>query len=156
MSSEIKRLYADEKNAILDLYTAITATEKARRLEGRLELIDGGKRKGMLKSAKGMLLSILEDIFSTIPTEQLLSIQKNLPGLRYSCGIKNAAGTRQNEYGRWLSYDAIDAITTATQDYCMMCNKSIGEQYKCPLAKALDELPITENKNASGCRYSQL
>lgn len=92
---------------------------------------------------------------AAMPEEQRASVQRNINGLKYSLHVVRVnGGNTSKEDGIYLSWHALEAITEATKDRCLMCTKDIQEQRKCPLAKALDETPVKKaDENARGCRY---
>lgn len=147
-----KRLRANERLALLHLCAALQAFTSAEALNGRIASIKGAK--SMVNGAKGMLAKALDEIFDTMPLEQLISFRRNLKGLRYSISVQNVGGKDYKNDGCWLSLDALDALCEAVKDHCLMCTKDTTEQRRCPLAKALDELPcINADEDAHGCRY---
>lgn len=150
---ERKRLHSNERVALMHLFAGMQAMLEAKDgIERRANSIP--KCKGLLASAKGMLGKALDMIMDTMPEDQLRSIRRNLGDLRYWISIKPAAGKNFSEDGMWLSYNALDSICAATKDHCLMCSKSIEEQRKCELQKALDELPCAKaDEEAHGCRY---
>ena len=147
-----KRLRANERLALLHLCAALEAFVAADGLNGRIASIKGVK--AMVNGAKGMLGRALDEIFGTMPVEQLISFKRQLKGLRYSISVQNVGGKNFKDDGFWMSFEALDALCGATKDHCLMCTKDTAEQRKCPLAKALDELPcINADEEANGCRY---
>lgn len=151
-NEERKRLYAEERLALLHLCAALQGFASASALDKRIASIKGAK--SMVNGAKGMLGKVLEEIYDTVPLEQLLSIKRQLKGLRYSISIQNVGGKDYKNDGLYLSLDTLDALLEGVRDHCMMCMKDTTEQRKCALAKALDELPcINADENAKGCRY---
>lgn len=147
-----KRLHANERDALLHLCAALQGFASASALDKRIASIKGVK--SMVNGAKGMLGKAIAEIYDTMPLEQLLSFRRQLKGLRYSISIQNVGGKDYSNDGVWVSLDALDALAAGTRDHYMMCMKNTVEQRKCPLAKALDELPcINADENASGCRY---
>lgn len=147
-----KRLHANERLALLHLCAALQGFASAGALDDRIASIKGAK--SMIKGAKGMLSKVMDEIFDTMPVEQLISFRRNLKGLRYSISVQNVGGKDFKNDGCWLSLDALDALCEGVKDHCLMCTKDIAEQRRCPLAKALDELPcINADEDAHGCRY---
>lgn len=147
-----KRLHANERLALLHLCAALQAFTCADAIEKRAASIKGVK--SMINGAKGMLGKAIDEIFDTMPLEQLLSFRRQLKGLRYSISAQNVGGKDYSNDGVWLSLDALDALCDGTKDHCLMCTKDVTEQRKCALAKAFDEMPcINADENASGCRY---
>lgn len=149
---ERKRLCADERVALMHLFAAMQAILESKGIEKRAAQIP--KVKGLIASAKGMLGSALDKIMDSMPEDQLRSLRRNLGDLRYWLSVTPAAGKNYSEDGLWLSYPTLDELCAATKDHCLMCGKSIEEQRKCKLQKALDELPCSKaDENARGCRY---
>ena len=146
-----KRFNASEQEALLQLAAAITNLQRASPLDRRVSTIPHGKQ--LLGGAKGMAQRVFEGLLETMPTEQLWSLRRNLDSLCVRVGVK-AAHDSPNDYGRYLSFQALEALTGATRDHCMMCQLSTQQQRQCPLAKALDELPCSERDDDSeGCGY---
>lgn len=147
-----KRIHANERLALLHLCAALQGFAEAKALDGRIASIKGVK--AMVNGSKGMLGKALDEIFNSMPLEQLISFRRNLKGLRYSISVQNVGGKDYKNDGCWLSLDALDALCEAVKDHCLMCTKDTAEQRKCPLAKALGELPcINADEDAKGCRY---
>lgn len=152
MIMEQKRLTASERQDLMHMFAAVQAMEELTSINRRLESIPGCKR--LVRSARGMLRKAADEVLGSMPLEQLKSIRRQLPGLRYSIYVKNVNCRNMNEDGLYLSYDALDAIAFAVKDHCITCSKNVEEQRKCKLAKALDELPcVNADENARGCRY---
>ena len=149
---EKKRLTANERKALMHMFAALEGMANLQQLGGRIESIPGCKR--LVNSARGMLGKAIENVMGSIPTEQVISIRRQLPGLRYSIAIVNVTGKDARQDGMWLSWEALEALSEAIKDRCLMCQKDTMEQRMCPLAKALDELPcIKADEDARGCRY---
>lgn len=147
-----KRLNANEQLALMHLCAAVQALAASSALNKRVGKIKGAK--AMLNGAKGMIDKLLDSIFDTMPLEQLISIRRNLNTLTYSVSVKSVGGKDYKTDGRWLSLAALDELCGATRDHCLMCIKTVEEQRRCHLAKALDELPcIHADEDARGCRY---
>ena len=152
MIMEQKRLTASERQGLMHMFAAVQAMEELSPITRRLESIPGCKR--LVRGARGMLRKAADEVLGSMPLEQLKSIRRQLPGLRYSIYVKNVNCRNMNEDGLYLSYDALDALAFAVKDHCITCSKNVEEQRKCKLAKALDELPcVNADENARGCRY---
>lgn len=147
-----KRLTASERTGLMHLFTAVQALSECTTLERRIGSIPGCKR--LVNGSLGMLRKAATEVMGSMPLEQVKSVQRNLPGLRYTISICDVNGKRMNNDGLWLSFDALDALAFAAQDHCLICTKDTLEQRKCPVAKALDELPCANvDENAHGCPY---
>lgn len=147
-----KRLCASERDALLHLCAALQGFASASALDNRIASIKGAKR--LINGAKGMLGKALSGIYDTVPVEQLISFRRQLKGLRYSISVQNVGGKDYSNDGVWVSMEALDTLCAGLKDHCLMCRKDTIQQRKCPLAKALDELPcINADENATGCRY---
>lgn len=149
---EKKRMSASERQGLMNLFTAVQALADCTQLDRRIGEIPGAKR--MVNGARGMLRKATTEVMGTMPLEQVRSIKRNLPGLRFTISIADVNGKRMNDDGLWLSFDALDALAYGVKDHCLMCTKDIEEQRKCPLSKALDELPcVRADMEARGCPY---
>lgn len=147
-----KRLKSNEFTALLHLMTAIEAMETAHALDERIASIP--KCKAMINGAFGGLKKGAKEIMMSMPVEQVKSVQRQLKGLDYHLRIRNVNGVDNRETGYYVTLDSLNRICAATKDHCLVCQKTVEEQRKCKLAKALDELPcIKSDENARGCRY---
>ena len=147
-----KRLNAREQQGLMSLFAAVNAIKDSEDIDSRIEQVKGAK--GMRNSALGLIRKTVEGIMDTMPADQLISFRRNLKTLRYYIAVTKPNGRDYSDDGRWLSYDALDTLCAAAKDHCMMCMKDKQEQRKCPLAKALDELPVrNEDDRTDGCRY---
>ena len=152
MIMEQKRLTASERQGLMHVFAAVQAMEELAPLMRRIDSIPGCKR--LVSSARGMLRKAADEVLGSMPLEQLKSVRRQLPGLRYSIYVKNVNGKNMNEDGLYLSFDALDAIAFALKDHCLTCTKNVEQQRQCKLAKALDEMPcVNADENARGCRY---
>jgi hypothetical protein len=149
---EQKRLTASERQGLMHMFTAVQAMAELDPLKRRIESIPGCKR--LVNGSLGMLRKAATDIMSSMPLEQVKSVKRNLPGLRYTIAITDVNGKRMKDDGLWLSFDALDALAFAVKDHCLTCTKNTEEQRKCQLSKALDELPcVNADTEARGCPY---
>lgn len=149
---EKKRLTASERQGLMHMFTAVQAMAELDPLRRRIDSIPGCKR--MVNGSLGMLRKAATEVMNTMPAEQVMSIKRNLPGLRYTISVQNVNGKNMANDGLWLSFDALDALAFAVKDHCLTCTKNIEEQRKCKLSKALDELPcINADHEARGCAY---
>lgn len=147
-----KRLNAAEQQALFAMFAALNALKDSEDLDGRLTQIKGAKswRNGAL----GMIRKTCEGVMESMPAEQIQSVKRNLKTLRYYIAVAKPGGRSYKDDGRWLSYDALDTLCEAAQERCLVCMKNKQEQRKCPLAKALDELPCAKAyEQSDGCRY---
>lgn len=149
---EQKRLTASERKGLYHMFAALEGMVNSTSLQRRIDSIPGCKR--LVNSAKGMLGKATEQVMESMPLEQVKSVRRQLPGLRYSISIANVSGKEMKQDGMWLSWEALEALTEGVRDHCLMCTCNTEEQRRCKLAKALDELPcIKADENARGCRY---
>ena len=148
-----KRLNASEQQALIAMFAALNALKDSEDLDTRLNQIKGAKswRNGAL----GMIRKTCEAVLDSMPTEQIVSVKRNLQTLRYYIAVVKPGGRTYKDDGRWLSYEALETLCAAAQDgRCLMCQKNKQEQRQCPLAKAFDELPCMKaDERAEGCKY---
>ena len=149
--AEMKRLQGYEQEALLHLYAIITMAHHLEALDKRLKLIPNGTRTlGQLKWASKRLL---EDVMSTVPTEQVAVQKRNLDHLGYRVGICRVDNNPMTDEGRWISNGCIVELVEVFREHCMLCNKSYDEQCKCKLRKAFGEFPVDLPEDARGCPY---
>jgi len=142
---------ADEQYDLKCLLAASSICERIG-LERRFAKVKNGPRNWMY--AKKHIKTLLEGVMDQIPTEQLMSLSKNLDSISFTVGIKKPITQSDKDFGLWLSYDAINALMESAHDTCMMCSKTGKEQQSCPLRKGLDELPVQRiNETKGECPY---
>ena len=154
LTPERKRLSHDEWDAIIGLEAVHSVLESAKTwpaLTDRLKGVKYGARDSkMLTNALGR---IMRDIYNDVPYEQLKSLSNNLKMSELHVGVKTARKHSQQDYGMVLSWDQLNILGSAAIEKCVLCDKNIQEQRKCPLAKILDELPGIKAENTNGCGY---
>lgn len=150
---EKRRLSSSERQSFMELVAARTALKH---LEPCLKWFGSiPKAKWRYRTARTLLAKLYDDAMAAMPEEQRASTQRNVNGLRYSLHVARVnGGNTSKEDGFYMSWQALESITEAVTDHCLMCTKSVQEQRQCPLAKALDEAPVKKaDNNARGCRY---
>lgn len=152
--SEIRRLQGREQESLLELYAVITMAHGLEPLHRRLKTIPNGMRTlGQLRWASRKLL---DDVMTTIPTEQLAAQKRNLEHLGYQIGVFRADGKPAEESGRWISNKCTLELINVFREHCMLCDKDFDGQCKCTLRKAFDEFPVDLPEGTRGCPYYAL
>ena len=153
INGERKRLTSSERQSFMELVVARTALRSLESCAKWFGTIP--KAKWRYGVARTLLTKLYNDCMEAMPEEQRASVQRNINGLKYSLHVVRVnGGNTPSEDGFYLSWKALESITEATRDRCLMCTKSIQEQRQCLLAKALDEAPVKKaDNNARGCRY---
>lgn len=121
---------------------------------GRLKLIDRGNWR--LKVIKGLYEKFYDMFLNTIPFEQLMTVQRQLPNIGYSVGVKNIQSKYgDKDYGLFLTNAQFSMIIDALKDHCIVCDRDRQQQRKCALKKCLDSLPLEKDTvDANGnCVY---
>lgn len=135
-------LTATEREWMIRLNVAHSILVKAAEyLQGRMHQVPYGSRDiAMIAKRIDRLLDMAE---KTIPREQYLSYKRNLRMSDYTVGVKGPArGTpREDEYGMWVSLNELNALVDGCHDHCAMCMLDKYGQKKCPIRRALDEIP---------------
>lgn len=153
MDDNRRRMSGTEQREIHALFAAITLL-KDDALRERLGQVRYGRRDYAMIIKT--LYSLCERLMDTIPTQQLISLRRNLKEIGCTVGVRRPIHRNDAEYGMWLSYDALNALAPAIHDACLLCDRSPGEQRRCPLRAALREMPIdvvVENDEAGKCPY---
>lgn len=97
---------------------------------------------------------VFEEVLKTVPTEQLLTIQRNVESTGYTIGTRRPGQKAdQTEFGMWVSWEALLGLMDGAREKCMLCDLTPDKQRQCPLAKALDTLPTAKDENARGCGW---
>ena len=148
-----RRLSSSERQSFMELVVARTALRSLEGCEKWFSTIPKANQR--YHTARTLLTQLFNDCMEAMPEEQRASVQRNINGLKYSLHVVRVnGGNRPSDDGFYLSWPALESITEATRDRCLMCTKDIQEQRQCPLAKALDEAPVKKaDNNARGCRY---
>ena len=146
-----KRLNAAEQVALYNLEAAIKAIELAKPLAQKRMNMPGAK--AMFYGAEGSLKKLLDKIKGTMPDEQRVAFAMNARTLKY--WFKIAPPMRRfDDDGCWISLEGVDAILDAAREKCLVCTMNVQEQRKCPLAKAMNQVPVRNmDENAVGCGY---
>lgn len=151
---ERSRLTAAENDSLKRLMVAAEIMSEEHDLDKRLATIPRGKL--LWGQARAATVRLLELICNTIPTSQLLNVQKNLDNISYQIGIKRPGKPHLDDYGMWVSWNWISTVGKAAADSCLTCTYDIQTARSCPLAKALDEIPNLKTDAATGCGYMGL
>ena len=149
---EQRRLQGFEQEGVYDLCAAVHSLENVKRkLERRLT-----ETPGALATTRRLATqtdNLLVKVLGTIPPYQLLQMQKNLDSLRITVGIQRVDTKSKNDFGRWMSYAALTGLMEIAEEHCTLCDKGYDDQIKCPLRKALNELPLDAPEDVRGCPY---
>lgn len=157
--SDVKRMSAREKDALLYLAVADDAIGKATgELKGRMKMIRFGSRD--LAMIRKRIAWIHEAVMNTMPTEQHQGYLRTLHDTEYMIGSRgpvrrNKAKINQ-EWGMWVSYHCMNVIMSGCRDKCLTCALDTEGQRRCPLRKAFDELFNDAPDKAGGeCPYQE-
>lgn len=150
-----KRLTGSEREALVNVNVALDLLMKSQdELKARAKTVPGGNRYIAMVIAK--LTKLLGYFAATVPHEQLKTYLNNLNMASITVGVKNPAnlGRRTgDEYGMWLSYEAIEQIINGCHDHCLMCALDRGERKRCKLKKAMDSIPNDLSPREDDCPY---
>lgn len=146
-----KRLNAAEQIALYNIEAAIRALELAKPLAQQRMGMKGAK--AMFFGAEGSLKRLLEMIKGTMPDEQRTAFAMNARTLKY--WFKIAPPMRRfDDDGCWISLEGVDAILDAAREKCLVCTLDVQGQRKCPLAKAMNQVPVRGmDEHSHGCGY---
>lgn len=119
------------------------------------------ERAGMVKWGRrdlALASSIINKLFTrmleTVPLDQLVTMHHNVEHAVYTVGVKRAGMTENDkDFGAWLSWATIKALTDAAGEKCRFCDLDLQEQRQCPLAKAFDTLPASKDERGLGCGW---
>lgn len=89
----------------------------------------------------------LESILETVPTDQLITIRKNLQHMAYKFGVRQV--TKDETFkGVYVEYSLLHPLVEAAAEACTMCCKDDREQKHCKLAAAFDLMVENKGSNA--------
>lgn len=147
-----RRLKGDESEAIKRIMIAVSVLSSGKEtLWERLKLIKNGRRDYAMSAKK--IEALFGDLLDTVPTEQLLTMRRNLASLGYTIGVRRPGASNDRDYGAWLSWEALNALFEAAREKCIVCDLPNDKQRQCPLAKVLDGFPSGKSETAKGCGY---
>lgn len=149
----MERLRGNESEALKRLQVAVEILDGTRpQLWDRLKGMQNGRRD--MGNAVASLDRVFTGLLHTVPTEQLLTIRRNLASIGYTIGVRRPGGVEnEKDFGMWLSWETINALLDASRERCIVCSLVVDEQRKCPLGKALDTLPADKDTTARGCGW---
>lgn len=150
---ERRRIRGSEAESFKQLHVASDILDGLRRdLNERAGMVKWGRRD--LAAASTLLNKVFEAMLETVPLSQLETMSRNLKSACFWTGTRRP-GERENktDFGMWVSWDTINGLIEASRDRCLTCALNPQEQRKCPLAKALDELPVEKDETARGCGW---
>lgn len=157
--SERTRITASEREALMRINLGLSfLLEEPEQLKRRTKLT----RRGAfwLGAARSALERYMNEVYMTIPPEQLQMIRRSVMETSYTVGIRcraTADANRFENYGMIVPFDVIGTLLDACKDHCLTCMGDTEAQKKCKLRKALDILPNdTEDKDDGTCPYRAL
>lgn len=150
MAKERTKITARERQAFFDIAVCerlmIDARESLRKRGADME---GYNRDfGVLLGALGRLIT---KFCETVPTEQLVSLQKNLNAYKVQSGIVLPRHGK-DDCGFWISDADAEAIREGLGEHCLGCMRSVTDQRACKLKKALDSMNAIEHYG--GCEWA--
>lgn len=96
-----------------------------------------------LRTVRTMAMHILEEIFSTLPDDQLMHIRRQLPLIRYTAGVQAVAvPSDAKRFGRFLTFEELSLLLDGCTDKCLMCDRKPGTVKACKLRKLMSSLPV--------------
>lgn len=96
-----------------------------------------------LRTVRTMMGHMLDEIFQTIPVEQLEHVRRQLPLIRYTTGVSPVAVAQDaKRFGRFLTFEEIRELLAGCEDKCLICDRSKGTVKACKLRKLLSSLPV--------------
>lgn len=120
-------------------------------LQGRKEMIP--RLNNDLVHAINACQRVSERFSETVPTEQLISLQKNAKHFKLHYGV-DLPPQRRDSTGFWLSEKDLQIMSGALYEHCLGCMKDVTEQRACGLKKVLDRISAPEH--AHGCDWAQM
>lgn len=126
-----------EYDALRTVFGALNALD-SETLKERLQTTNGGWRD--MRLALSMMRKVLDNLLSTIPARNLLTLKDELNHTYCEVRIRGA-GTLAHPDCVYLSQKAVvSLIDRAIQLECMLCEKSAKEGKRCPLYKNIQAL----------------
>ena len=157
--SERTRITANEREALMQINLGLSfILEEQERLKRRTRMTKRGAF--WLGAARSALERYMNEVYPTIPQEQLKIIRRSIMETSYTVGIKcraTADANRLDDYGMIVPFDVIGTILDACKDHCLTCMGDTEMSKRCKLRKALDILPndIVDRDDGT-CPYREL
>lgn len=155
--STVKRLTANERYQLMSLGVAAQILDNAsKEIEPRVRMVKNGWRD--LRLARAVINGLLDHVTDTLPTEQLRAYANALHDASFTVGVRcsavNNETLREREHAMYVSLYALGQLGDTAREHCMMCGLDAGGRARCPLRKALDELPNNApDGDSGGCPY---
>lgn len=155
------RMSSYEREAIMKLAIADQCITDARKnIEKRVKMLMGGLRD--LRCAEVKLERLLRSIMDTIPLDQLRAYEHAMMDTSFTVGVRcratSGSGALNDEYGTYVTYDALQAIVDGPcREMCHFCGKDTEGQKRCELRKALDTIPTEAPvRDDDSCPYYEV
>lgn len=149
-----KRLYASERETMIQLQVATQIIEEAKQhLTTRIAMIDDMDKR--FDKMRDDIEQINMDLIDTIPVDSLKTLMHNMKSAGYVTGVRKP-GRRDDDFGIWLSFADLNTILYHLQDHCMMCYGDLQAERSCPLRKVFDTIGVDHEHGADGsCGYKE-
>ena len=117
-----KRLTGGETNALKMLVHALSAMEGiGGDLSGRFEGAPNAAQT--FEAAKWAFKQVIADTVETVPHAQRETIRRNLEKVEVIVRFRKPwQGEGNEEFGMWISWDAISALVAASREACITCD----------------------------------
>lgn len=150
-----KRLCRAEAEDMYRLMTSVESILMALEGKGIKERLKNTCRLGAVKSAHTLLKNSVDDLFTSVPTEQLAHILRQAGHLEFKVMIaKDPNKARLYDEGFWMSIKDLNVLGNAAVQQCILCTYDHQDRESCKLRKVLDNLPVkTADYDAQDCPY---
>lgn len=102
------------------------------------------------------LILLNNDLTRSMPEHQRDAMSRQLQSVKIVIGVDASLPRNYDSaFGRWLSFEQLDVVTTAIRECCRMCTISDPqEQKQCMFCRLLEALPTDKpDEDATGCGY---
>ena len=150
-----KRMVSNEQKKFVDLLGAVSLLAFVEDdLKDRMKRIP--RAWWRYRSALSQLARLSNDLTGSMPDEQVQHFRRQLPAIKMTVGVKAQLPRDYDaEYGRWLSFNDLNVVTTAIRECCRTCSIDDPQQQKqCPFCKLMEVIPTDKpDERSNGCGY---
>lgn len=152
-----KRLLSEEQNALVEVMAVVDRLNDVEQNEPFWRRLCGIRRaKWRTRVARSLLLRLISDVLDTVPREQLIHMQDNLPRVKCWIYIGDKLPAKPDKVeGRFLRNRELNVCAEAIRECCAVCDiPTQKERRRCPRAKLMNCMGINRvNEDTADCGW---
>lgn len=147
-----KRMGRGEQDMLITLYGSALMIDQVIGSNAMRDRI-GGVNRGFarLKTAHTNVHNLLEDIFKTVPADQMEHMRRQMSATHYFSYVGRNPLTYERDMGRWLSMKELDMVVQVCRQQCKYCElDDVQDQRKCLVNKIMRLMPMDNSAGGNG------